>query len=68
MKITVRGESVKMDPEARALIIAALNDAAQGWLGAAASTASGKDQDRILSEVGNVKAFAMMLEPKSEDE
>ncbi len=65
MKITVRGESVKMDPEARTLIIKALNEVATMWL-VSASTQSPNTAQATLADVGNVKAFATLLEPKDD--
>lgn len=63
MKLTVRGDNIKVDAEARQLIIKALDDAASGWL-VAATNFSGADQAKTLADVGNVKAFATLMAPK----
>lgn len=65
MKLTVRGDNIKVDAEARQLIIKALNDAATSWLKhIAGGTADSPATQKTLADVGNVKGFASLLEPK----
>lgn len=67
MQIKVRGDNVKLDAEARALIIKGLNAAAEGWLHCAADSPVG-ERFETLADVGNVKAFATLLEPKPDSD
>lgn len=67
MAITIRGDSVKMDAETRALVIDALHSSAAQWL-VEASKAHGADATKLLEKAGNAKATAILLTPKVEEE
>jgi hypothetical protein len=67
MAISIRGDSIKMDADTRALVIDALHTSAAAWL-VDATKAHGADATKLLEKAGNAKATAILLTPKVEEE